>query len=31
MKKWNELGNDIRIKAGSNEVKKKIRQFLKLN
>ena len=31
MKKWNELGNDIRIKAGSNEVKKKMRQFLKLN
>ena len=24
-KKWNELANDIRIKAGTNEVKNKIR------
>ena len=26
-KKWNELANDIRIKAGTNEVKNKIRSL----
>ena len=29
-KKWNELANDIRIKAGTSEVKNKIRLLIKV-